>query len=147
MGSGGTRARSLCEYVHGLMSARGRKDGAMGAEPKVRVAWSPRGNPAQMRLLKCQVLEIFFERRSRRRQTDGVLGEFGAHASRYGKDAIGLMVRRTRAEHVEASERSRAMDAQRNRKDVACAQQYFIGLNGSLCSRMPKEILEFRTIS
>jgi hypothetical protein len=30
-----------------------------------------------------------------------VLGEFGAHASRYGKDAIGLMVRRTRAELVE----------------------------------------------
>src|SRR5262245_33632140 len=26
-------------------------------------------------------------------KTDGVLGEFGAHASRYGKDAIGLMVR------------------------------------------------------
>src|SRR5262245_2923207 len=24
--------------------SRGRKDGAMGAEPKVRVAWSPRGN-------------------------------------------------------------------------------------------------------
>ena len=30
-------------------------------------------------------------------KTDGVLGEFGAHASRYGKDAIGLMVRRSRA--------------------------------------------------
>src|SRR5262245_40343528 len=40
-------------------------------------------------------------------KTDGVLGEFGAHASRYGKDAIGLMVRRTRAELVETIERSR----------------------------------------
>src|SRR5262245_49427377 len=38
---------------------------------------------------------------------DGVLGEFGAHASRYGKDAIGLMARRTRAELVETIERSR----------------------------------------
>jgi hypothetical protein len=36
-----------------------------------------------------------------------VLGEFGAHASRYGKDAIGLMVRRTRAELVETIVRSR----------------------------------------
>ena len=44
----------------GRQRRRGRKDGAMVVEPKVRVAWSPRGNPAQMRLLKCQVFEIFF---------------------------------------------------------------------------------------
>src|SRR5262245_22651472 len=79
----------------------------MVAEPKVRVAWSPRGNPAQMRLLKCQVFEIFFGGARGGGKTDGVLGEFGAHASRYGKDAIGLMVRRTRAELVETIERSR----------------------------------------
>src|SRR5215510_4395753 len=77
------------------------------AEPKVRVAWSPRGNPAQMRLLKCQVFEIFFGGARGGGKTDGVLAEFGAHASRYGKDAIGLMVRRTRAELVETIERSR----------------------------------------
>jgi hypothetical protein len=54
-----------------------------------------------MRLLKCQVFEIFFGGARGGGKTDGVLGEFGAHASRYGKDAIGLMVRRTRAELVE----------------------------------------------
>jgi hypothetical protein len=43
----------------GPQRRRGRGD-AMVAEPKVRVAWSARGNPAQMRLLKCQVFEIFF---------------------------------------------------------------------------------------
>src|SRR5262245_6103802 len=79
----------------------------MVVEPKVRVAWSPRGNPAQMRLLKCQVFEIFFGGARGGGKTDGVLGEFGAHASRYGRDAIGLMVRRTRAELVETIERSR----------------------------------------
>ena len=79
----------------------------MVAEPKIRVAWSPRGNPAQMRLLKCGVFEIFFGGARGGGKTDGVLGEFGAHASRYGKDAIGLMVRRTRAELVETIERSR----------------------------------------
>ena len=72
-----------------------------------RVVWSPRGNLAQMRLLKCQVFEIFFGGARGGGKTDGVLGEFGAHASRYGKDAIGLMVRRTRAELVETIERSR----------------------------------------
>src|SRR5215475_10987357 len=79
----------------------------MVAEPKVRVVWSPLGNPAQLRLLKCQVFEIFFGGARGGGKTDGVLGEFGAHASRYGKDAIGLMVRRTRAELVETIERSR----------------------------------------
>jgi len=70
-------------------------------EPAPRVIWSPRGNRAQVRLLKCQVFEIFFGGARGGGKTDGVLGEFGAHASRYGKDAIGLMVRRTRAELVE----------------------------------------------
>jgi hypothetical protein len=53
------------------------------------------------------VFEIFFGGARGGGKTDGVLGEFGAHASRYGKDAIGLMVRRTRAELVETIERSR----------------------------------------
>jgi hypothetical protein len=96
-----------CARHVGPQRRRGRKDGVMVAEPKVRIAWSPRGNPAQMRLLKCQVLEIFFGGARGGGKTDGVLGEFGAHASRYGKDAIGLMVRRTRAELVETIERSR----------------------------------------
>src|SRR5215831_14885542 len=96
MGSGGA----------GTARAAG-EDAVMVAEPKARVAWSPRGNRAQMRLLKCQVFEIFFGGARGGGKTDGVLGEFGAHASRYGKDAIGLMVRRTRAELVETIERSR----------------------------------------
>src|SRR5215471_9946656 len=79
----------------------------MVAEPKVRVTWSARGNAAQMRLLQCGVFEIFFGGARGGGKTDGVLGEFGAHASRYGRDAIGLMVRRTRAELVETIERSR----------------------------------------
>ena len=80
----------------------------MADERPVRIAWSPRGNRAQVRLLKCQVFEIFFggARGSRPRRTVRS-GEFGAHASRYGKDAIGLMVRRSRAELVETIERSR----------------------------------------
>lgn len=73
----------------------------------VRVAWSPRGNPAQVRLLSCPVFEVFFGGARGGGKTDGVLGEFGAHASKYGEHAIGLMVRRTRAELVETIERSR----------------------------------------
>jgi hypothetical protein len=65
-----------CARHVGPQKRRGRKDGAMVAEPKVRVAWSPRGNPAQMRLLKCQVFEIFFGGARGGGKTDGVLGEF-----------------------------------------------------------------------
>ena len=97
----------------------------MVAEPKVRIAWSPRGNRAQVRLLACPVFEVFFGGARGGGKTDGVLGEFGAHASRYGKDAIGLMVRRTRAELVETIERSRAiaarLETQRDGEDVAGA--------------------------
>ena len=81
----------------------------MADERPVRIAWSPRGNRAQVRLLACPVFEVFFGGARGGGKTDGVLGEFGAHASRYGKDAIGLMVRRTRAELVETIERSRAI--------------------------------------
>ncbi len=42
-------------------------------------------------------------------KTDGMLGEFTKHAGRYGKHAIGLMIRRTRTELIETIERSRAI--------------------------------------
>jgi hypothetical protein len=44
----------------------------MDAEPKVRVAWSPRGNLAQMRLLKCQVFKVFFGGARGGGKTDGM---------------------------------------------------------------------------
>src|SRR5262245_31845303 len=75
------------------------------------VAWSPRGNPAQLALLKCPVFEVFFGGARGGGKTDGMLGEWVQHADRYGKDAIGLMLRRTRTELVETIERSRAIYA------------------------------------
>jgi hypothetical protein len=74
-----------------------------------KVAWSPGGNPAQIALLKCPVFEVFFGGARGGGKTDGMLGEWAQHADRYGKDAIGLMLRRTRTELVETIERSRAI--------------------------------------
>ena len=73
------------------------------------VAWSARGNPAQMALLECSVFEVFFGGARGGGKTDGMLGEWANHADRYGKDAIGLMLRRTRTELIETIERSRAI--------------------------------------
>jgi hypothetical protein len=74
-----------------------------------KVAWSPGGNPAQIALLKCPVFEVFFGGARGGGKTDGMLGEWAQQADRYGKDAIGLMLRRTRTELVETIERSRAI--------------------------------------
>src|SRR5262249_27330373 len=73
------------------------------------VAWSARGNPAQMALLECSVFEVFFGGARGGGKTDGMRGEWANHADRYGKDAIGLMLRRTRTELIETIERSRAI--------------------------------------
>src|SRR4029077_18789744 len=81
--------------------------GAMADERPVRIAWSPRGNRAQVRLLKCQVFEIFFGGARGGGKNDGVVRGFGAPAHRFCKDALGLVVRPSRAELVETIERSR----------------------------------------
>src|SRR3954469_19834979 len=70
---------------------------------------SARGNPAQLALLKCSVFEVFFGGARGGGKTDGMLGDWANHADRYGKDAIGLMLRRTRTELIETIERSRAI--------------------------------------
>ena len=49
------------------------------------VAWSARGNPAQMALLECSVFEVFFGGARGGGKTDGMLGEWANHADRYGK--------------------------------------------------------------
>jgi hypothetical protein len=73
------------------------------------VAWSARGNPAQVALLECSVFEVFFGGARGGGKTDGMLGEWIQHADKYGEHAIGLMLRRTRTELIETIERSRAI--------------------------------------
>jgi hypothetical protein len=55
------------------------------------VAWSARGNPAQMALLECSVFEVFFGGARGGGKTDGMLGEWTNHADRYGEHAIGYL--------------------------------------------------------
>lgn len=60
-------------------------------------------------MLTCPVFEVFFGGARGGGKTDGVLGEWAVHANRYGKDAIGLMVRRTRVELTETYERAKQL--------------------------------------
>jgi hypothetical protein len=72
------------------------------------VIWEPQPGP-QTSLLQCPCFEVFFGGARGGGKTDAVLGEFINHGHIYGKDAIGLMVRRTRTELVETIERSRML--------------------------------------
>ena len=78
-------------------------------QPVERVIWSPGANWPQWAMIQCPVFEIFFGGARGGGKTDGVLGEWLAHANQYGDKAAGLMVRRTRTELIDTIERSKAI--------------------------------------
>lgn len=78
------------------------------ADDSVEVIWEAQPGP-QTALISCPVFEVFFGGARGGGKTDGVLGDFLEHADTYGKDAIGLMIRRQRTELVETIERSKAI--------------------------------------
>src|SRR5262245_13431749 len=94
----------------GTCLTRRRAPGVVGAAPSLDVpaspVWAPQPGP-QTELIGCPVFEVFFGGARGGGKTDGMLGEFMAHAQQYGRDAIGLMVRRRRTELVDTVERSR----------------------------------------
>jgi hypothetical protein len=77
-------------------------------DDSVEVIWEAQEGP-QTALISCPVFEVFFGGARGGGKTDGVLGDFLEHADSYGKDAIGLMIRRQRTELVETIERSKAI--------------------------------------
>jgi Terminase large subunit, T4likevirus-type, N-terminal len=81
---------------------------ARAPEPDYTVIWEAQDGP-QTALISCPVFEVFFGGARGGGKTDGVLGDFLEHADAYGKDAIGLMIRRTRTELIETVERSRVI--------------------------------------
>lgn len=72
------------------------------------IIWRAQSGP-QSHLIRCPTFDVFFGGARGGGKTDGVLGEWARHASRYGADAIGIMFRRTLPQLVETIERSRAM--------------------------------------
>lgn len=79
---------------------------AVAAQPQV--VWRP-GSKPQRALLACPVFEVFFGGARGGGKTDGVLGEWAQHASEYGANAIGLMVRRARIQLTETFERAKVL--------------------------------------
>ena len=75
---------------------------------RTAVVWGPQSLP-QREFLKCPIEEVFFGGARGGGKTDAVLGEWAAHASYYGRDAVGLIVRRTRIQLTETFERAKAI--------------------------------------
>ena len=81
---------------------------AADAPPRHLVAWRPDSGP-QRALLACPAFDVFFGGARGGGKTDGILGEWAQHANKYGENAIGLMVRRTRLQLTETFERAKAI--------------------------------------
>lgn len=74
--------------------------------PEQIVVWEPRSKP-QEAFIACPVFEVFYGGSRGSLKTDGVLGEWLSHSDLYGKNAIGLMVRRNRIQLQETIERAK----------------------------------------
>ena len=68
-----------------------------------RVAWRPQPGPQQA-LLACPIEDVFFGGGRGGGKTHGLLGDWLAHAGRYGKEARGVFLRRSYPE-IEEVER------------------------------------------
>jgi terminase large subunit-like protein len=69
------------------------------------VVWEPQ--PRQALMISCPVFEVLYGGARGGGKTDATLGDFVNHGSLYGRDAIGLCVRRQRTHLVEMIERSK----------------------------------------
>jgi len=72
------------------------------------IVWQPQPGP-QTSLLTCPVFEVFYGGARGGGKTQGMLGDFAAHAGEFGANANGLMVRRTRVELEDTIEKSKAI--------------------------------------
>ena len=76
-----------------------------GNHTERHVAWRPQPGPQQA-LLACPVEDVFYGGARGGGKTDGLLGDWLAHAGRYGEDARGIFFRRTYPEIEEVERRA-----------------------------------------
>lgn len=84
-----------------------------------RIVWEPQPGP-QTNLLTCPVYEVFYGGARGGGKTDGALGDWASHASKYGSAANGIMLRRERTQLIDTIERSKILfssDGKYNEQD------------------------------
>lgn len=78
----------------------------MGGAARARIVWSPQPGP-QHAFIKCPVFEVVYGGARGGGKTDANLGDFALHARRYGTNAKGLFIRRTRVALEPTIERAK----------------------------------------
>lgn len=76
----------------------------MHVSPDALMVWQ--ATPAQRRFLRCPFFEVLFGGARGGGKTDAVLGDFLSHQAHYGKDAVGLVLRRERTQLIETIQRA-----------------------------------------
>lgn len=75
---------------------------------QAELAWAPQPGP-QEAFVQCPMPDVVYGGARGGGKTDGVLGEWAIHAERYGKNAKGLMVRRTQVALEKTLERAKEL--------------------------------------
>src|SRR5580658_11209933 len=80
----------------------------VGAGSERRIAWAPQPGPQHL-FVTCPIFEVVYGGARGGGKTDASLGEWALHAKRYGANAKGLFVRRTRVALEPTIERARQL--------------------------------------
>ena len=88
------------------MGRQERSEPSALARPAREVVWRPQPGP-QRAFVRCPLDDVVYGGARGGGKTDAALGEFGVHAMRYGANAKGLFVRRTRIALMATIERAR----------------------------------------
>lgn len=104
---------------------------ARRAAPVVELAWSPQPGP-QHAFIKCPLDDVVYGGARGGGKTDAALGEWAIHAERYGINAKGLFVRRTRK--ALESTIARAQQIYRGMATWQESKSRFVWRNGAVVS-------------
>ena len=88
------------------MSALPQQKQALQTSKDLEVIWSPQEG-TQVALISCPVFEVFFGGARGGGKTESSLGDWLAHSSTYGEDAVGIFVRRKLTQLQEVIARSK----------------------------------------
>lgn len=106
----------------------------MGTAAPPEVIWRPQPGP-QTALLACPVEDVFYGGARGGGKTDGLLGDWLAHAGRYGAGARGIFFRRSYPELEEVERRARELFTPLGAREIAQKHTWFFTNGASLKMR------------
>lgn len=106
----------------------------MGTAAPPEVIWRPQPGP-QTALLACPIEDVFYGGARGGGKTDGLLGDWLAHAGRYGAGARGIFFRRSYPELEEVERRARELFSPLGAREIAQKHTWLFSNGASLKMR------------